>query len=110
LICLVPIVLAEGLVTEYWRLIAMRALQGVGSAMVFAPALALAGDLTEKGQTGSQLSLVTMAFGLGISFGSFLSGHAVRFGDVAHFATGLLLAAIGILIVTTKAPKDVKTE
>lgn len=110
LICLVPIVLAEGLVTESWHLIAMRALQGVSAAMVFAPALALAGDLAEKGQAGSQLSLVTMAFGLGISFGSFLSGYAVRFGYVVPFATGSLLAAIGILIVTTQVPKDVKTE
>ncbi len=75
--------------------------------MVFAPALALAGDLTEKGQTGSQLSVVTMAFGLGISFGSFLSGYAIRFGYVVPFIVGAALAAIGILIVTTQVPKNV---
>ena len=73
--------------------------------MVFAPALALAGDLAEEGQTGSQLSVVTMAFGLGISLGSFLSGYAVGFGYVVPFIVGASLAGIGVLIVTTQVPK-----
>ncbi len=105
LICLIPIILAEGMVTQSWEMITARGLQGISSAMVFAPALALAGDLTEKGQTGSQLSVVTMAFGLGISLGSFLSGYAVRFGFVVPFIAGAVLAAIGVLIVTTQVPK-----
>ena len=107
LICLIPIVLAEGMVTQPWEMITARALQGISAAMVFAPALALAGDLTDKGQTGSQLSVVTMAFGLGISLGSFLSGYAVRFGYVVPFIVGASLAVIGVLIVTTQVPKNV---
>lgn len=107
LICLIPIVLAEGMVTKPWEMITARALQGISSAMVFAPALALAGDLAEKGQTGSQLSMVTMAFGLGISLGSFLSGYAVRFGYVVPFIVGAALAGIGVLIVITQVPKNV---
>ncbi len=107
LICLIPIVLAEGLVTQSWQMITARALQGISSAMVFAPALALAGDLAEKGQTGSQLSVVTMAFGLGISLGSFLSGYAVRFGFVVPFIVGAVLAGIGVLIVSTQVPKNI---
>ncbi len=107
LICLIPIILAEGMVTQPWEMITARALQGISAAMVFAPALALAGDLTEKGQTGSQLSVVTMAFGLGISLGSFLSGYAVRFGYVVPFIVGATLAVIGVLIVTTQVPKKV---
>lgn len=107
LICLIPIVFAEGLVTEPWQLITLRGLQGVSAAMVFAPSLALAGDLAETGQTGSQLAVVTMAFGLGISLGSFVSGYAIRFGYLVPFALGALLAAIGVLIVTTQIPKNV---
>ena len=110
LICLIPIVLAEGFVTEPWELITLRALQGISSAMVFAPALALAGDLAEKGQAGSQLAVVTMAFGLGISLGSFLSGYAVRFGYAVPFIAGAILAIIGVLIVTTQVPKGVDTD
>jgi predicted MFS family arabinose efflux permease len=74
--------------------------------MVFAPALALAGDLAETGQTGSQLSVITMAFGLGISLGSFVSGYAIRFGFIVPFIVGSVLAAIGVLIVTTQVPKE----
>lgn len=107
LICLIPIVLAEGFVTQPWQMITARALQGISAAMVFAPSLALAGDLAETGQTGSQLSVITMAFGLGISLGSFVSGYAVRYDYVVPFAIGAILAAVGVLIVTTQVPKNV---
>jgi MFS family permease len=108
LICLIPIVFVEGLVTEPWHLITARALQGISAAMVFAPSLALAGDLAETGQAGSQLSVVTMAFGLGISLGSFVSGYAVRFGYITPFIVGAILAGIGVLIVTTQVPRNVE--
>jgi len=107
LIGLVPIVFLEGLVTQPWQMITARALHGVSAAMVFAPSLALAGDLAEKGETGTQLSIVTMAFGLGISMGSFVSGYAVRFGYITPFFAGAILAGIGALIVSTQVPKNV---
>ena len=104
LIGLVPITLSQGLATESWHMIASRALQGVSAAMVFAPALALAGDLTKKGQEGAQLSVLTVSFGIGISFGAFLSGYAIRFGFVAPFAIGSVLAALGAVLVQTQVP------
>jgi len=48
-------------------------------AMVFAPALALAGDLARKGQSGTQLSVLTMAFGLGTALGPLASGYLIRY-------------------------------
>ncbi len=105
LIGLVPITLAQGFSTESWHLIATRALQGISAAMVFAPALALAGDLTQKGQEGAQLSVLTVSFGIGISFGAFLSGYAIRFGFIAPFAIGAVLAAFGAILVQTQVPK-----
>ena len=108
LICLMPIVFLEGLVTQPWQMITARALQGVSAAMVFSPSLALAGDLADKGETGTQLSLVTMAFGLGISLGSFVSGYAIRFGYVTPFIVGAILAGIGAVIVMTQVPKNVE--
>ena len=105
LVGLVPVLIGEGLVTQPWQMIVARALQGVTSAMVFAPALALAGDLADKEQTGAQLAVVTMAFGLGISLGSFFSGYAIKFGYVVPFVTAALLAVIGVLIVKTQVPK-----
>ncbi len=105
LICLIPFTLVQGFIVAPWQLITARALQGISAAMVFAPALALAGDLAKKGQAGAQLSVLTVAFGLGISFGAFVSGFTVRFGFVIPFIIGAVLAAIGVLLVSTQVPK-----
>lgn len=80
-------------------------MQGISAAMVFAPALALAGDLAEDGQAGTQLSILSVAFGLGISFGTILSGYAIRFGFVTPFAIGAGLADIGVVLVRTQVPE-----
>lgn len=105
LVCLVPIVLLEGFATQPWHLIVTRALHGISAAMVYAPALALAGDLAKKGQAGAQLSVLTVAFGLGVSLGAFLSGYTIRFGFVVPFICGSVLAAIGAVLVATQVPK-----
>lgn len=99
LVALVPTTLAQGLVTVPWAMIVARLLQGVGAAMVLAPGLALAGDLARKGQSGAQLSVLTVAFGLGISLGQVASGWLVRFGIAAPFLFGSLLAVAGTELV-----------
>lgn len=104
LIGLAPITLAQGFATEPWHMITARALQGISAAMVLAPALALAGDLTRKGESGAKLSILTVSFGIGISLGAFLSGYAIRFGFVAPFAIGAVLAAIGAVLVYSQVP------
>lgn len=106
MVFLVPTTLAQGLATIPLHMILARALQGISAAMVFAPALALAGDLSVKGQTGSQLSVLTVSFGLGISFGAFISGYAIRFGFIAPFAFGAFLAGLGAILVYTQVPDD----
>ena len=102
LVGLVPTTLVQGLVVEPWQMIAVRALQGVAGAMVFAPALALAGDYATKGQSGAQLSVLTVAFGLGIAAGQLLAGFAVQVSFLLPFAVGAVLAAAGTLIVATQ--------
>lgn len=99
---LAPTTLMQGLVVEPWQMIVARLLQGVAAALVFAPGLALAGDLSEKGQTGAQLSVLTMSFGLGISAGQILSGWLVRYGIPAPFAVGAGLALVGLAAVQTQ--------
>ncbi|MFZ0488954.1 MAG: MFS transporter [Salegentibacter sp.] len=108
LICLIPSELAQGLAMAPWQMITARACQGISASMVFAPSLALAGDLAEKGQTGTQLSVLTVAFGLGISLGAFLSGYAVHFGFIVPFVVGAVLAGCGALLVKTQVPKEKK--
>ena len=96
------VTLLWGLVSESWLMFAARFLQGVAGAMVFAPALALAGDLAPPEQSGSTLSVLTMAFGFGVAFGPLLSGFLVAWGFVVPFAFAALLAGIGVVIVQTQ--------
>lgn len=111
-ILLVPTTLAQGLIPEValfsgiisnsWLMFLARFLQGIAGAMVFSPALALAGDIASEGQSGSTLSVLTMAFGFGVAVGPLLSGILVTWGFVVPFAFGALLAALGIVIVLTQ--------
>lgn len=102
LAALMPTTLAQGLVATPGQMIAARFLQGLAGAAVFAPALALAGDLAADGQSGAQLSVLTMAFGLGIAFGQITSGFFVRYGFVVPFAFGAALALAGAVLVRTQ--------
>ena len=104
LVALAPTTLAQGIVTEPWQMIAARGLQGIAGALVFAPALALAGDLAKEGQSGAQLSVLTVSFGLGIAFGQIAAGFLVRYGFVTPFAFGSLLALGGVWLVKTQVP------
>lgn len=102
LLLLVPTTAVQGFVVTSWQLIVARLLQGVSGSMVFAPALALAGDLTREGHSGAQLSVLTVAFGLGISLGQLSSGFLVQYGFVYPFLFGAALAAIGAVLVHTQ--------
>ena len=106
---LVPTTLAQGLVTTPAGMLVARVLQGVAAAMVFSPALALAGDLADEGQSGTQLSVLTMAFGLGIAIGPLASGFLVGFGFVYPFAFGAGLALVGLALVYTEVIETVGT-
>ncbi|MFB6095695.1 MAG: MFS transporter, partial [Halodesulfurarchaeum sp.] len=71
---LAPATLAQGYVLTPAAMILARLAQGVAVAMVFAPSLALAGDLAREGTSGTTLSVLTMAFGLGVAIGPLTSG------------------------------------
>jgi MFS family permease len=110
---LVPSVLLQGYVPEFQALmpasilgvngpavvmILLRLLQGVAVAMVFAPGLALAGDLARRGQSGTTLSVLTTAFGFGVAIGPLAAGYLVRFGFATPFVFVAVLAALAFLL------------
>jgi len=99
LIALVPTTLVQGFVVTPVQMIVARALQGVAGACVFAPALALGGDLADSGASGAQLSVLTVSFGLGIAAGQILAGSVVGYGFFVPFLVGALLALVGATIV-----------
>jgi MFS family permease len=75
--------------------------------MVFAPALALAGDLAPEGRSGSTLSVLTMAFGYGVAVGPLASGFLVAYGFIVPFALGAVLAAVGAVLVWTQVEETI---
>jgi len=100
---LIPdLTLFGGIISDPWLMFLARFLQGVAGAMVFAPALALAGDLAPEGNSGETLSVLTMAFGFGVAFGPLVSGFLVAWGFVVPFAFAAALAAIGVVVVLTQ--------
>lgn len=102
MVLLVPATLVQGFVTTSWGMVIARFAQGVAGAMVFAPALALAGDYALEGHSGTQLSLLTMTFGLGTALGPLTSGFLIRFGYPVPFVFGAALAAVGTVLVVTQ--------
>lgn len=83
-------------------MILLRFLQGVAVAAVFAPSLALAGDLAREGESGSTLSLLTMGFGLGVAFGTLFSGILVGFGFAVPFVVATIGGVGGLLLIVTQ--------
>jgi MFS family permease len=83
-------------------MVLLRFLQGVAVAAVFAPSLALAGDLARKGESGSTLSLLTMGFGFGVALGVLFSGILVGFGFAVPFVVATIGGVGGLLLVVTQ--------
>ena len=115
---LVPSTLAQGFVSAELvgaglvapaAMVLARFVQGIGVAMVFAPSLALAGDLAKEGGSGTTLSVLTMAFGLGVAIGPLASGYLVggTFGFATPFVVGAFLAAVAVALVITQVDETV---
>jgi len=98
-VVLIPSVLAQGLVTAPTAMLAVRFVHGVAVALVFAPALALAGDIGADRGSGTTLSVLTMAFGLGVAVGPLASGILYNLGGIlAPFAAGATLGVLGLVL------------
>ena len=108
LVLLVPSVLAQGLVTSPWTMLGARLVHGVSVAMVFAPSLAIAGDLAREGESGTTLSVLTMAFGFGTAVGPLLSGALFGYGFLVPFAVGAALGVAALLLVVTQVEETLE--
>ena len=99
---LIPTTLLQGVVMTSIGMVGIRFLQGIAVALVFAPSLALAGDVANKGESGSTLSVLTMGFGLGVALGPLTSGWLVSYGFFMPFAAGAGLSVIAFLTVVSQ--------
>ena len=106
LVLLVPATIVQGyILSSAWMTVA-RFIQGIAVAAVFAPALALAGDLAGEGESGSTLSVLTMGFGLGIAFGTLLSGILVGFGFAVPFVIAAGFGVVALVLVVQSIDED----
>jgi MFS family permease len=96
-----------GAVSSPLLMVAGRLVQGVAVAMVFAPSLALAGDLARKGDSGTKLSVLTMAFGLGVAAGPTAAGFLVRYGLAVPFVFSAALGVGALVLVYTQVSDTV---
>ncbi|MFC7075663.1 MFS transporter [Haloarcula halophila] len=102
-VVLVPAVFAQGVVTDPWLMLAARFVQGIAVALVFAPSLALAGDLAGERGSGTTLSVLTMAFGLGVAVGPLASGVLFNLGGFSTpFTVGAVLALVALVLTYTQ--------
>jgi MFS family permease len=107
---LVPAVFAQGVVTEPLAMLGARFLQGIAVALVFAPSLALAGDLAGEGQSGTTLSVLTMSFGLGVAVGPLASGFLFNVGSFqTPFTVGAALAVLALVLTYTQVEETLQT-
>ncbi|MFP9059674.1 MFS transporter [Natrialbaceae archaeon A-chndr2] len=108
MVLLVPTTIVQGFVLTSEMMFLARLSQGVAGAMVFAPSLALAGDLAGEGESGTKLSVLTMAFGFGIALGPFASGVLISYGFQVPFLFGGLITAIGAGLVYTQVEETLE--
>lgn len=90
------------LTSDIWVAIGLRALSGVGSALVFSLSSAVIGDLTPRGSEGRYMGVYGLFDFLGFGIGPLVSGVVRdRYGFDAVFIVmaGLMVAAIVVIAV-----------
>lgn len=96
-----------GAATTLWLLIAARAVQGVGAAIMMALSMALIGAAVPKARTGSAMGLLGAMSAAGTALGPSLGGILISgFGWRAIFLIGLPLGLLALLLAHRSLPVD----
>jgi len=105
LLLLTPTTILLGFVATTGQLIVVRLAQGVAMAGISAPVFALAADKTDSESAGTQMSIITMSFGIGIAFGPVLAG--IMAGYVS-FQSPFIVAGVSCLVMAALMGKFVQ--
>ncbi|WP_207477013.1 MFS transporter [Arenibaculum pallidiluteum] len=96
-----------GLAPTFWLLVAARAAQGLGAAIMMALGLALVGDAVPKARTGSAMGLLGAMSAVGTALGPSLGGLLISgFGWRAIFVLNLPLGFLALLLLHRHLPSD----
>lgn len=107
LILMAPATALLGMVGTTLQLTGLRAIQGVVSAAIAAPAFALAGDLSQAGGEGQQMSVLTTGFFLGIALGPLFAGFLAVYLFELPFILGGIFTLVGAWVVYQFVPETV---
>ncbi len=95
-----------GAAPTLWLLIAARALQGLGAAMLMALAMALVGEVVPQDRTGRAMGLLGTTSAIGTALGPSLGGLLVEgFGWRAVFLAGVPLGGLALLLAQRHLPR-----
>lgn len=108
LIFLAPATALLGVSQTTAQLTVFRALQGVASAAVAAPAFALAADLARAGGEGRQMSVITTGFFGGLAVGPLLAGALAVVAFELPFLVGGAMSLVGAWVVLRYVPESVQ--
>lgn len=104
---LIPSITIQGFVTTSLQMLVARIVQGISVALVFAPSLALAGELADDKNSGLYLSTLTGSFGLGIAVAPTAAGVLYSIGGFSTpFVYSGIAAIFGLILVFLLVPED----
>lgn len=96
-----------GLAPGLWQLIAARALQGAGAAVMMALTMAFVAETVPKGKTGSAMGMLGTMSAIGTALGPALGGALLGgFGWRALFFVNLPLGGLTLLLAYRFLPAD----
>ncbi|OWV75176.1 MFS transporter [Rhizobium sp. R339] len=96
-----------GLAPTLWVLIAARALQGLGAAMMMALTMAFVGETVPKARTGSAMGLLGTMSAVGTALGPSLGGVLIAsFGWPAIFLVNVPLGVVTFALAFRHLPVD----
>ncbi|MFO1477889.1 MAG: MFS transporter [Verrucomicrobiota bacterium] len=96
-----------GIAPALWFLIAARAAQGLGAAIMMSLAVALAGDAVPRARTGTAMGLLGMMSAIGTTLGPSLGGLLVAsLGWQIIFLINVPLGLLNFVLVSRFLPMD----
>jgi EmrB/QacA subfamily drug resistance transporter len=96
-----------GVASELWLLIAARAAQGLGAAVMMALTMAFVGEAVPKARTGSAMGLLGTMSAVGTALGPSLGGVLIAsFGWQAIFLVNVPLGVIALVLAQRYLPAD----
>jgi EmrB/QacA subfamily drug resistance transporter len=98
-----------GVASTLWQLIAARAVQGLGAAIMMTLTMAMVGEAVPKAKTGSAMGLLGTMSAIGTALGPTLGGILITgFGWQALFLINVPLGMLTLLLAYRYLPHDPK--